>query len=117
MSQKRYDSLFERLIANSEKPEDQNENGCWKWTSSTDSKGYAIVTIRMPGKKNPTGKRAHRVMEGLFRADDDTLIATFDPDLETIEHLCATTGCVNPDHFITVDRATNTRLMRERLCK
>lgn len=114
MSQARYTSLFERLVANSEKPVEQNENGCWLWTGNTDSKGYARLTLRLPGRRNPTGMRASRLMEGIFRADDDELVAVFDPDLETIEHLCAKTGCINPDHWVLIPRGDNTAAMRER---
>ena len=37
---RRYGSLFERLVANSHKPDDQNENGCWLWTGTTDGKRW-----------------------------------------------------------------------------
>lgn len=104
----KYDSLYARLIANSEKPDDQNENGCWLWTGNTDRKGYGRLSLRIPGKPNPTGVRAHRAMEEVFRED------SLHPDLETIEHLCATTGCVNPDHWVTMTRAENTAAMRKR---
>lgn len=132
-----YGSLFERLVANSSgPPEGQNENGCWLWSGNTDSKGYGRLALRMPGRKNPTGVRAHRAMEQHLRAqdalreadfaaqdpfgplhDDGDLLADMDPDEETIEHLCGNEGCVNPDHWVTLTRAMNTIAMYERRAK
>jgi hypothetical protein len=127
----KYDSLFQRLIANTAEPE--NERACWVWTGNTDGKGYGRLSLRLPGRSSPTGMRAHRVMEGIFRAGqrvlqaDDAIDDPFaplheehamfdemDPDEETIEHLCATPGCIHPDHWILLTRGQNTIAMHER---
>ena len=47
-----YGSMYERLVANSEKPDDQNECGCWLWTGKTDGKRwhYGKVNVRIDGR-------------------------------------------------------------------
>lgn len=104
-----YDSLFARLVANSAVPDDQLEGtGCWVWTGNTDRKGYGRLAMRVPGKATPTGVRAHRAMMQVI------LGRTLHPDDETVEHLCACTGCVNPDHLTLLTRAENTAEMQRR---
>ena len=103
-----YGNLYARLIANSEKPDDQNENGCWLWTGTKDRKGYGRLSMRVAGKRNPTGVRAHRAML------EHLLGRELHPDDETVEHLCACTSCINPDHLVLMTRAANTSAMRRR---
>ena len=50
---KRYASMYERLVANSEKPDDQNENGCWVWTGRRHNSNYGVLAVRIPGRPNP----------------------------------------------------------------
>lgn len=98
----RYASLYERLIANSEKAEDQNENGCWLWTGKTDKKPwpYGQLNVRVSGKH--TTLRAHRAMFG------EILRRPLLTD-ETVDHLCGQWLCVNPDHLEIVSREENSR--------
>lgn len=98
---KRYGSMYERLIANSEKPDDQNENGCWRWTGKTDHKRwpYGVVTKRVDGEHKTV--KAHREMEQQFHE------APLDPDEQTVEHLCHNRLCINPDHFVLLTRVEN----------
>ncbi len=105
----RYDSLFERLVANSAVPDDQLEStGCWLWLGTKDRKGYGLVSVRVPGKKSPVGRRAHRLMKEIM------LGRPLDPNDETVEHLCLATSCINPDHTILLTRAENTADMQRR---
>jgi HNH endonuclease len=103
----KYASMFERLVANSVKPDKQNENGCWQWIGPTDGKRwpYGQVSKRVNGKHKTI--KAHREMENKFRkvplAED-----------ETIDHLCMNPLCVNPDHFSVVTRVENSRLSQQR---
>jgi cold shock CspA family protein len=122
----KYDSLFTRLIANTAEPE--NDQACWLWTGKTDRKGYGFITKRVPGKRSPANRRAHREMEELMRGqynefdlDDDPLgpillveRPPLDPDDETIDHLCYTCRCGNPDHWRIVTRVENTNERNER---
>jgi hypothetical protein len=98
-----------RLIANSEKPDDQNENGCWLWTGRTDGKRggeYGRMNVRVEGEH--TTVQPHRVMEEVLT--DRKL----DPETETIDHLCGSTLCINPDHWLLVTRVVNSKLSQQR---
>ena len=96
-----YGSMYERLVANSEKPDDQNECGCWLWTGKTDGKRwpYGKVNVRIEGKH--VSLRAHRAMAEITEG------RALDPEHETVEHLCGNPLCVNPDHFELIDRVDN----------
>lgn len=105
----KYDSLFLRLIANSEKPDDQNENGCWLWTGRTDGKRggeYGRMNVYRGGKIKTV--QPHREMEQVL------LGRPLDPESETIDHLCESTLCINPDHWTLVTRAVNSSLSQKR---
>jgi len=125
--------LFTRLVRNSIKPDDQNENGCWLWTGTLNNANYGRFPYRLTlpnGLKKVRHKSAHRSMEQEVRdqaaqldadmAAEDWLLAAvtaadaLDPDTETIEHLCVCRRCINPDHWIVVTRAENTALMQQR---
>ena len=132
--------MVQRLLKNSVKPDDQNENGCWLWTGQLNRNGYGRFPYRAKDV-NEWGepvtkirhKSAHREMELHCRqtdvqreADlvaDEWLLAVavetveMDRDTETIEHLCCCRHCINPDHWIIVTRAENTSLMRKRIGK
>ena len=126
----KYESMFERLIANSHKPDDQNENGCWPWAGVLGTRNYGIVSVREPGRRTPRSVFAHRAMEQAFRnaeaqrkSDDaqplwgplPTVTAPpLRPDDETIDHLCYLRRCVHPDHWNVETRARNTALMQSR---
>jgi hypothetical protein len=103
-----YATLYLRLVANCKLAEGQNENGRWVWTGTKDDKGYGRLSIRKPGKKNPTGVRAHRLMHELMVGHQ------LHPDNETVEHECHNTSCINPDHLTLLTRAQNTAAMRAR---
>jgi hypothetical protein len=129
VSRKRYATMFERLLANSVKPPEQNENGCWLWTGRKDGKywPYGLINKRIDGKH--VSVRVHREMEQQMRnaaaqlASDDaqplwaplpTVTALpLCPEGETIDHLCARL-CINPDHWSTVTRVENSALSQQR---
>jgi hypothetical protein len=100
----KYDSLYERLIANSEKPEDQNENGCWLWTAGQ-RKGYGRLNVYVEGRT--VTRAAHREMENQFRSERL-------PPSVTLDHLCGNTLCVNPDHWNEETNEENARLSQQR---
>jgi hypothetical protein len=87
----KYDTMFQRLVANSEIPEDQNENGCWNWTGTRDRrKEYGMLNVRVEGKVKHL--KPHRVMYEITRG------VTLTED-QTVEHLCESGLCLNPDHL------------------
>jgi hypothetical protein len=68
-----------------------DDSGCLLWIASRDSKGYGTIG---PWK-------AHRVA---WVAANGTDV----PDGLTIDHLCRTRHCVNPDHLEPVSSRVNT---------
>lgn len=114
----KYESMFQRLIANSRAPE--SECGCWNWTGNKHAKGYGRLNVRRNGKHK--SEFAHREMsrqvQGEFievDLDDDPvgpigLIPRLARHVDdTDDHLCWNRICINPDHFENVTRSENTR--------
>jgi hypothetical protein len=66
-------------------------SGCWIWFGSTFRKGYGSIS---EGGRHGRTLQAHRVSYERFKGP----IA---PGL-TIDHLCRTPCCVNPDHLEAV---------------
>jgi len=87
MSGQRYASTYERLVANTQEPE--NAQACWLWTGAV-RKQYPTLALRRPGKPHPLQHYAHRVMLMQFEP--------LQPDHEA-EHVCCNPLCVNPDHL------------------
>ena len=89
-----YGSLFERLLANSVESDRYSYGGvcCWEWTGRLKS-AYPYISMRVPGKKNPQGFRAHRVMANLVVGRPLHSIE------ETIDHACLIPWCINWAHF------------------
>lgn len=40
----------------------EDADGCWIWTGRINNRGYPVITVRVPGKKNPVKVYAHRAM-------------------------------------------------------
>lgn len=70
-------------------------DGCWLFTGALNHGGYGIIQL---GRGIGTD-RAHRVVYA-------ALVAPI-PAGMTLDHLCAHTACVNPDHLEIVTRAEN----------
>lgn len=96
------------------------------WAGNVDHHGYGRLTVRRDGKHAKV--RAHRAMEQTLRdgaaqlAADDAVPGPWyasplptvkapplDPERETLDHLCACTGCINPDHWQPLPNAENAR--------
>lgn len=105
MSTARYASLYERLVANTHEPD--SEQGCWLWAGNTDAKGYGRLAMRKPGRQNPVGVRAHRVML-------EQVLGRQLEEHEEGDHLCFVTSCVNPDHLEVVTGPVNLKRRDER---
>lgn len=114
----KYNSLYERLVANTAAPE--NDRACWIWTSATTKRGYGKLNIWRAG--GLVQCMAHRLMYQLFHCKpvehwiDDWSFILVPPDElqydETVDHICETTECINPDHLRLLSRVDNTKRMR-----
>lgn len=79
---------------------------CWLWTGAIQTRGYGSVTDGKGG--NMLAHRRAYIEAGGFI-----------PAGMTIDHLCLTKNCVNPDHMEVVTRGENSRrkLRRQTRCK
>jgi len=66
---------------------------CWLWTAATNRQGYGTV------KHNYRHWMAHRLIWTALVGDI--------PEGMTLDHLCQTLNCVNPDHLRVMDGRTN----------
>ena len=73
-----------------------NEDVCWLWRASKDSKGYG--TFKIGGKRGIAAK-AHRIAYELERGEI--------PPRMVLDHLCRTHACVNPWHLEAVTNQEN----------
>lgn len=91
---RKYSSLYERLVANTE----VDERGCWVWKGHTRA-GYPAIALRVPGKKNPRTFGAHRLM--LQEVHDVTF------PFDEAAHLCNNPMCIRPEHLEVQTKAAN----------
>lgn len=104
----KYAGLFQRLLANSIESETYSHAGtpCWEYMGYRIRRGYGRLAMRRPGKPNPQGMAAHRVMAEVVTG------RTLHPDDETIEHACGIPWCINYLHFELATRPENTANMQ-----
>lgn len=74
----------------------QKTDSCWLWTGAT-IRGYGVIWEN----ERKRAARAHRVAWELLRGPI--------PDGLTLDHLCRTTLCVNPDHLEPCGAGENAR--------
>ncbi len=101
---RKYNSLYERLVANSE-PEHDGANACWLWKGSVRAH-YPAITVRSPVTGRPVSVAAHRLMlqlihEALFPFDE-------------AGHNCFHSLCIRPDHLEIQTKAHNLSERRNR---
>jgi hypothetical protein len=104
----KYESMFARLVANTSVDPEQNENGCWLWTGKTCRRGeYGHINVRVAGKHKTL--KAHRVM---FEEVHGVKLT----EEQTVDHLCASTLCIHPDHLdpVPISREENSRRSQAR---
>jgi len=78
--------------------------GCWLWTGSLDSSGYA--SVKMHGRVVIVHRYVYTKLIGpiILEGDDDP----------TIDHLnCCSRACINPAHMQIVSRSENSRRANE----
>lgn len=79
---------------------------CWLWTAGSMPAGYGNFMHKHENNK-PSWIGAHRYAY-------EAIVGSI-PDGLTLDHLCRTPACVNPDHLEPVTKAENTR--RELACR
>lgn len=90
---KPHGSLFDRMAS---KFEVDLETGCWLWTASRDSKGYAQIGR---GGRGAGIVRAHRAMYEALRGPCPVGLVA--------DHKCRVRHCINPDHLEFVTNREN----------
>lgn len=94
MSQARYASLYERLVANTTC---DGEQACWIWTGQVGTNKRPQLNIRRDGKHRTCN--AAREMLNLFYVLDSEAEAS---------HLCTVSWlCINPDHLVPETKQQN----------
>ena len=98
MGTKRYATLYERLVANTEEP--AGEQACWLWKGKLNRRGgYGQFNVRQDGKH--VTLYAHRE---ILPALGIEIPPGHEPD-----HLCRESRCINPDHLEVVTAEENNR--------
>lgn len=94
----RYDSIEERLLANSRL---DPRTGCRNWTSKTSRRrgGAKVgrINVRIDGR---------HVSLIAYRVSHEVFIGPIGPDRE-VDHLCSNSLCINPDHLEAVTHEVN----------
>lgn len=108
---RKYDSLAERLLANSRPSEESAYNGsrCWEWIGklqrNRNGTGYPVLTLRYkngPRKGKVYNMRAHRLSIVVFKHRRMT------PKM-VARHLCNNPLCINPEHLVGGSQRANVR--------
>lgn len=110
-TQARYGSLFERLVANTHEP--MNEQACWIWAGQKGNGGrYGRLTMRLFGA-HPVKIQAHIAMfialEAQPKTPWDFFLAWHELKASGLEldHLCNMDLCCAPDHLEAVTPSVN----------
>lgn len=95
----RQQQLRDRIMRNTEY---LPETGCRIWTKRHNNQGYPVITVRMPGRKNPVPLLAHRVALAVFKgAPRPGEEAAHDPTT------CPHKDCCEPAHLRWATRLEN----------
>ncbi|HEX8552782.1 MAG TPA: hypothetical protein VF681_14640 [Abditibacteriaceae bacterium] len=89
---RKFGTLYERLVANTRLAVEDNPSSCWLWTGSTaGDSDYPRVPVRVPGKTYPQNRAAHRVMIEEF--------LDVDFPFDDAGHKCCNPRCISPMHL------------------
>ena len=75
------------------------EGACWEYTGHITSRGYGRVSV---------GSRSDREYSYTHRLVYEALVGPI-PEGMTLDHLCQSKSCYNPDHLEVVTRGENSR--------
>jgi hypothetical protein len=97
----KYRDMEHRLIANSAVSQDSFYEGsaCWIWIGGYGSGGYPQLSMRVPGKRHPINRGAHRVSY-------ETFIGPIPAGLVAM-HKCNNVACVSPLHLAVGTQSEN----------
>jgi hypothetical protein len=110
----RYDTLWQRLIANTAEPD--SEQGCWPWTGKKCSGyGYGRLNLYVPELACNKPVTAHVLAWAIAETGIVTAGELYLRYLEVrccgleLDHLCENTKCINPDHLELVTPKQNSQ--------
>lgn len=119
MARSPYSTLWERLMANIDEPE--NEQACWLWNGKHDRSWYGRLNVYVPGLAGRVTVSAHVAAFVCLWAQpqnaDEFWLAYLEmrhSDLE-VDHKCNDPRCINPDHHAPVTASENCKLRNARL--
>jgi hypothetical protein len=107
MANKKFDSLYDRIMSKVYTLDWQNENGCWLYGGRLDKDGYGRMNVRIDGRH--ITKRTHQVV--WEEIEKKPLPAGL--TLDHLEH-CIAKACCNYDHLELVTRSVNSKRRWER---
>ncbi len=90
------DATYYRLPRNVARRIEPDASGCWRWTGAKDSDGYGHA-------RDPKGRtqQVHRLVY--------TVLVGPIPEGQTLDHLCFSRACCNPDHLRVTPHSVNCR--------
>lgn len=112
---RKYESLYERIIANTHEP--ITDDGCWLWKGERSSNGYPRINLRVPGVGH-VKLQAHIAlwvwMEAEPESTEEFYLAyqEFKASGLELDHACVTPMCVRCVSPVT--RRENELLKHER---
>lgn len=114
-----YTSLWARLMASIDEPD--NEQSCWLWNGKHDRSWYGRLNVYVPGlfatKTVSAHVAAHVCLAAQPRDADEFWLAYHEMKCSRLEvdHLCNDPRCINPDHHEPVTASENCRRRNTRL--
>lgn len=106
-----YAGLWERLVANTSEPE--NDQACWLWTGKRDRLWYGRLNVYVPGLQATVTVMAHVATYITHAAApqnaDEFWLAYLELQRSGLEvdHLCVNPQCVSVDHLEAVTPSEN----------
>ena len=106
-----YGSLYERLIANTAEPD--NEQACWTWASRLDRWGYGQINVYVPGLGRNVTMKAHIALycwHAFGARTADELFLAYVEQVSSglhLDHACRAQWCIRPDHLEPVTPSEN----------
>ncbi len=108
---KRYDSLYDRLVANTLEPE--TDDGCWVWKGKRSGSGYGSLNLYLAELGKLVTLKAHILMWVLVASGEKSAYNVWlaynelrEAGLE-LDHVCRNPLCIRPCHCAAVTPLQN----------